>query len=174
MRSVLGWVVFVAIPAAPLGAQAPVAPTGPLTLVEAITLGRQHGVDAAIARLNVRAAEARTGERRAELLPNINGNASVTRQTLNLDEFGIPGAGGVTPPFSIYSLQLRGTQTLLDLSAIARLRAGRDTAVAAGLDAQAAGELSGATAGLAYLQVLSADEAVQARTADSTVAAELL
>jgi outer membrane protein len=174
MRIVLGWVLFAAILAAPLGAQAAGPPTGPLTLVEAITLGRQHGVDAAIARLNVRAAEARTGQRRAELLPNIGGRASVTRQTLNLEEFGIPGAGGVTPPFSIYSLQLRGTQTLLDLSAIARLRAGRDTAVAAGLDAQAAGELSGATAGLAYLQVLSADESVQARTADSTVAAELL
>src|SRR3954464_9102163 len=174
MRSVLGWVLFVAVLAGPLDAQAPGPPTGPLTLVEAITLGRQHGVDAAIAQLNVRAAEARTGQRRAELLPNIGGRASVTRQTLNLEEFGIPGAGGVTPPFSIYSLQLRGTQTLLDMSAIARLRAGRDTAVAAGLDAQAAGELSGATAGLAYLQVLSADEAVQARTADSAVAAELL
>src|SRR3954462_11855700 len=124
MRSVLGWVVFVAIPAAPLGAQAPVAPTGPLTLVEAITLGRQHGVDAAIARLNVRAAEAHTGQRRAEWLPNSGGGPSVTRQTLNLEEFGIPGAGGAPPAFSTNSLQLRGTQPLLALSAIARLRAG--------------------------------------------------
>ena len=35
-------------------------------------------------------------------------------------------------------------------------------------------EISGATAGLAYLRVLSAEEAVHARTSDSTIAAELL
>jgi outer membrane protein TolC len=42
------------------------------------------------------------------------------------------------------------------------------------LDAQAVGEIAGATAGLAYLRVLSADETVRAREADSTVAADLL
>jgi outer membrane protein TolC len=157
-----------------VSAQQPVAPGGPITLLDAITLGRKQGVDAAIARLNVRAANARTGERRADLLPNISGRATWTRQTLNLDEFGIPIATGITDPFSIYNLQLRATQTLFDASAIARLRAGRDTAIAAGLDAQAAGEIAGAAAGLAYLRVLSADETVLARLADSSVAADLL
>ena len=149
-------------------------PTRPLTLVDAISLGRRQGVDAAIARLNLRAANARTGERRSELLPNIAGRASVTRQTLNLDEFGIPVATGVTDPFTLYNLQLRASQTVFDASAIARLLAGRDTAVAAGLDAQAVGEIAGATAGLAYLRVLSATETVLARLADSAVAADLL
>jgi outer membrane protein len=157
-----------------VSAQQPAAPAGPITLLDAITLGRKQGVDAAIARLNVRAADARTGQRRADLLPNISGRATLTRQTLNLDEFGIPVATGITDPFSIYNLQLRASQTLFDASAIARLRAGRDTAIAAGLDAQAAGEIAGATAGLAYLRVLSADETVRARQADSTVAADLL
>lgn len=155
-------------------AQQPAAPTGPLTLIDAITLGRKQGVEAAIARLNVRAANARTGERRADLLPNISGRATYTRQTLNLDEFGIPIATGVTDPFSIYNFQVRATQTVFDASAIARLQAGRDTALAAGLDAQAAGEVAGAAAGLAYLRVLSADETVRARLADSAVAADLL
>jgi outer membrane protein len=127
-----------------------------------------------VARLNVRAANARTAQRRADLLPNIGGRASLTRQTLNLDEFGIPVATGVTDPFDIYNLQIRASQTLFDASIIARLRAGRDTAIAAGLDAQAVGEIAGATAGLAYLRVLSADETVRAREADSTIAADLL
>jgi outer membrane protein len=157
-----------------LSAQQPVAPSGPITLLEAITLGRKQGVDAAIARLNARAANARIGERRADLLPNISGQATWTRQTLNLDEFGIPIATGITDPFSIYNLEVGASQTLFDASAIARLRAGRDTAIAAGLDAQAAGEIAGAAAGLAYLRVLSADETVIARQADSTVAADLL
>ena len=71
------------------------APSGPLTLLEAISLGRRQGVDAAVARLNLRAAEARTGQARADLLPDISGSASITRQRLNLDEFGLPIAGQV-------------------------------------------------------------------------------
>lgn len=155
-------------------AQQPTVPQGPLTLLQVISLGRTQGINAAIAQLDVRAAEARMGQRRADLLPNISGNAGYTRQTLNLDEFGIPNAAGVTDPFSIYRLQLRGSQSIFDASLIARLRAARDTAVAAGLDARAAGEISGATAGLAYLRALSALATVRARQADSTIAAELL
>lgn len=165
---------WVAAAGSSVSAQQPAVPTGPLTLLDAITLGRKQGVDAVIARLNVRAADARTGQRRADLLPNISGRGTLTRQTLNLDEFGIPVATGITDPFTIYNLQLRVSQTLFDPSAIARLRAGRDTAIAAGLDAQAAGEIAGAAAGLAYLRVLSADETVGARQADSAVAADLL
>ena len=155
-------------------AQQPAVPRGPVTLLEAIALGRSQGVNAAITRLNLRTAEARVGQRRADLLPTITGNAAITHQTLNLDEFGFPNAGGVTDPFDIYRLQLRASQTIFDASVIARLRAARDTAVAAGLDARAAGEIAGATAGLAYLRALSAQATVRAREADSTIAAELL
>ncbi len=157
-----------------LAAQQPAAPKGPITLLQAMSLGRQQGVNAAIARLNARAADARAAQRRADLLPNISGRASITRQTLNLDEFGIPIATGITDPFNIWNLQLRVTQTVFDASVIARLRAGRDTAIAAGLDAQAVGEIAGATAGLAYLRLLSANATVRAREADSAVAADLL
>jgi len=174
MRRALLPLFLLAIFALPVAAQQPTIPSGPLTLLEAITLGRKQGVDAAVARLNARAANARVGERRADLLPNLSGNASLTRQTLNLDEFGIPIASGVTDPFSLWRFQLQASQKVFDASLIARLRAGRDTAIASGLDAQAAGEIAGATAGLAYLQLLSAQETVRARAADSTIAAELL
>jgi outer membrane protein len=159
---------------ASLRAQQPAIPQRPITLLEAIALGRQRGVEAAIARLNVRAERARVSQRRADLLPTIEGRASLTRQRLNLDAFGIPVATGLTDPFSLYNLQIGASQTLFDASAITRLRAGRDTAIAAGLDAQAVGEIAGAAAGLAYLRALSADETVRARTADSTIAADLL
>jgi outer membrane protein len=154
--------------------QQPTVPQGPITLLQAIALGRTQGVNAAIAQLDVRSAEARVGQRRADLLPKINGTAAFVHQTLNLEEFGIPGATGVTDPFSIYRLQLGASQTIFDASVIARLRAARDTAVAAGLDARAAGEIAGATTRLAYLRALSALATVRAREADSTIAAELL
>src|SRR6476620_1695448 len=174
MRVVLSWSIGLAILVrVPLSAQTPV-PTKPITLIDAITLGRQHGVEAAIAKLNLRAADARTGQRMAELLPSINARASLTPQTLNLEQFGLPNATGVTDPFQIYAFQLRATQTIFDAGAITRLKAGQDTAIAVGLDAQAVGEIAGATAGLAYLRVLSAEESVRARTADSVIAGELL
>ena len=174
MRSALSLILLSLVAATPAAAQEPAVPQGPLTLLQAIALGRTQGVEAAIARLDVRRADARVGQRRADLLPTISGNASITRQTLNLDEFGIPVATGVTDPFNIYRLQLRASQTIFDASLIGRLRAARDTAVAAGLDARATGEIAGATAGLAYLRALSARETVRARQADSTIAAELL
>jgi outer membrane protein TolC len=150
------------------------APTHPITLIDAIKLGRQRGVNAALAQLNVRTANARVGITRAALLPTIQGTAGATHQTLNLSQFGIPGFTGVTPAFTVWQFQLSASQTLLDPAAIVRLRAARDTAAAAGLDAQAVGELAGATSGLAYLRVLSARETVRAREADSVIAAELL
>ena len=76
---------------APLLAQKPTVPSGPISLIDAITIGRRQGVEAAIAQLNVRAAEARRGERLADLLPSIEGQASYIRQTINLDAFGFPG-----------------------------------------------------------------------------------
>ncbi len=149
-------------------------PARPLTLIDAIRLGRVRGVNAVLAQNGLRIANQRVGERRADLLPQVGGAGGITRQTINLDEFGFPGITGVTPAFSVWRLQLRGSQALLDPSAIVRLRAARDTLAAAGLDAQAVGEVAGATAGLAYLRVLSADETVRAREADSTIAATLL
>lgn len=165
--------------AAPLAAQqpatTPVAP-GPLTLLDAIRIGRERGVAATLAQLNARVANDRIGDRRADLLPNVAGAANYSRQTENLSEFGItfPGFPEVTDPFSLWRFRIGASQTLFDAAAFGRLRAARDSAAAAGLDARAVGELAGATAGLAYLRVLSARETVRAREADSVVAATLL
>lgn len=158
-----------ALLALPLAGQAPVR----LTLDEAIARGRGQGVAAALARYNAEVADRRVAQRRADLLPSVTVGGSWSRRTLNLDEFGIPFASGVTDPFSLWNLQLRGSQTLFDASAWTRLRAARDSAVAGGADARAVGELAAAQAGLAYLRVLSTLETVRAREADSAVAAEL-
>ena len=158
--------------AAPLAGQSPAAVE--LTLPQAIKLGRERGVAAALARLNERVADARVGQRRADLLPSLTLSASSTRQTVNIDEFGIPIAQGVTDPFTVWRFGLRATETLFDASTLTRYRAARDSALASGADARAVGELTAAQAGLAYLRALSAAETVRAREADSAVAASLL
>jgi outer membrane protein TolC len=157
---------------APLAAQSPAPVT--LTLPQAIALGRQHGVNAALARINEGIAQARIGERRAELLPSLTAIAAATPQTLNYAEFGIPFAQGVSDPFTVWRFGARASATVFDASLITRYRAAEDSALASGADARAVGELSAAAAGLAYLRALSAGETVQAREADSAVAASLL
>ena len=155
-----------------LGGVAPPADT--LSLVRAITLGRERGVAGALARIDARIAETRVGERRADLLPHLSFEGAVNRRTLNLDEFGLPFATGVTDPFTLFSFQLRGSQTLFDAAAFGRLRNAKDSVVAAGYDAQTAGALAGTTAGIAFLRALSAEETVRAREADSVIALRLL
>ncbi len=152
----------------------PPVPSGPLTLAQAVELGRLRGVQAALARSAEHLAEARAGQRRADLLPSIDGGLSYVRQTLNLEEFGLSGFTGVTDPFNVFRAEVRVSQSLFDPAAWARLRAARDSVLAAGLDAQSAGALSGAEAGVAWLRVFSAEETVRARVADSTVASDLL
>ncbi|MGE0440024.1 MAG: TolC family protein [Gemmatimonadales bacterium] len=145
-----------------------------LSLPAAIELGRSRAAAATVARLGADIARVRVDQRRADLLPNVSGAGSVTRQTVNLDAFGIPVASGVTDPFTILSLQVRASQTLVDPAAFARLKATRDSVVAAGHDAVTAGALAGAAAGVAFLRAIATEEAVGAREADSTVAARLL
>ena len=129
---------------------------------------------ATLANLNARVAGERVGIKRADLLPQIAGNAGITPQTVNFEQFGLPGVIGVTPPFTLYSVQVTGSQMIFDAAAIERLKAASDSATVAGLDAQYAGSLAGTAAGLAYLRVLAATELVTARVADSAIAATLL
>lgn len=145
-----------------------------LTLVKAVEWGRLRAAQATIARLGAKAADIRVGQRRADLLPNLSGSATATRQTLNLDEFGFPGAGGVTNPFSIFNFRLRIQQTIYDPATFARLAATRDSVVAAGLDAETAGVVAGTAAGIAFLRAVSAEETVAARESDTTTTYRLL
>lgn len=158
---------------APLAAQAAQAPDT-LSLLGAVRLGRQQAVAATLANLNAQMAGNRVAIRRADLFPQVSASASIAPQTLNFEEFGLQGFGGVTPPFTIYAFQASASQVLFDASVIQRLKAAADSSAVAGLDAQHTGALAGAAAGLAYIRVLAAAEAVEARLADSTVAAALL
>ncbi len=86
--------VLLAALALPQSAPAQVNP-GSLTLAQAIALGRERGINAALAQYNLQIADARVGQRRADLLPTVTLNGRAARKTINLDEFGFPGIIGV-------------------------------------------------------------------------------
>lgn len=175
MRSLRTVLVASLVAAAPLAAQAPtLAPSGPLTLDETMRWAWQRGVAASVARLNADVAQSRVGQRRADLLPQVSGDADYSRQTLNLDEFGIPIATGITEPFNLYHFRLTGAQSLVNLAAISRVQSASDSSAAASFDAQSTGSNAAALAGVAYVRVLGIAETIRARVADSVIAADLL
>jgi hypothetical protein len=156
---------LVACLAAPLAAQAVDLAPAELSLLDAVQLGRHQAVTATLANLNARVASDKAGISRSALLPQISADGAITPQTVNFEQFGFPGAIGVTPPFTLYALQLKASQVIFDAAVIERLKAASDSVTVAGLDAQYAGSLAGTAAGLAYLRVLAATELVTARVA---------
>lgn len=167
----LGWIALVgALHAAPLHAQ-----TTPITLADAIVRGRSNGVQASLARLSVLSVEARRAQRGSDYLPNITGTGGVVRQTLNLSEFGLSFAGSekVTDPFTIYRFKIGAEQLIFSKSVLDKLQAAKDTAIAAGLDANRVGDLVAAAAGAAWLRLASAEQTVGARVEDSVTASAL-
>lgn len=158
----------------PAPAQSTVPPLHTVTLTEALARGRSVGTRAVLARLDAQLAGQRVGIARSALLPSVNGTVSVDRQTLNLDEFGFPGVSGTTDPFDLMRARLGAEQTLFDRQAWSRLAAARDSAVAAGADADRVTALAAAAAGAAWLRLAEAEQLVRAREADSVTAWTLL
>ncbi len=165
--------------AAPAVAQAP----SPVRLSFADAVRRAAGAAPAVelAGLRTDEAEARVRQARGALLPGFSVGAGWLNRTFNSKTLGItfpapPGSGlpTVIGPFDNVDARLRLTQTLFDLSSLARVRAARAQATGAGADGGAVAEGAAAGAALAYLRAARATAVVAARQADSAIAAELV
>ena len=166
--------------------QPPAAQRLRLTLGEAARLAAQQSALAQGAQLRTEQARARVIQRRADLLPNLSASALQSGRTFNTVTFGIsfPAAPGQPPLFNpegqvegpVNTIDLRGhVQTnLFDYSAIERVRSARVAVGAASADAANTADLEATQAAGAYLRVLRSNAQLQARIADSTLAAELL
>jgi outer membrane protein TolC len=169
-----------ALAALALGGALPLAAQGaaPVTISvgDALARGRASGVTAAVARLAAQGVSLKRSEQAGALLPQVDVTGTVQRGTLNLREFGlsIPGFPAITDPFTLFRGRLGASQVIFDPGLAARLREARDTAIAAGLDADRAGDLAAAAAGAAWLRLAGAEETVSAREQDSVTAFALL
>ena len=165
-----------------LGAQEPIV----LTLGGAARLAAEKSATAEIGRLHAGQARDRVRQRRAELLPSLSAALSENERTFNSASFGISFRDAATGRYlfnpdgevlgPVRGYDLRGTlrQPLLDISAIARVRASRASANAAAADASVASQQAASAAASAYVRVLRADAQLAARVADSSLAEELL
>lgn len=119
--------VWVAIGAVVCVAAAPVDSTRRLTLRDALELTARRHVDVIVANERVQQAIARLQQAGSVLLPHVSASASESRQTKNLAALGIaPSTGNrLVGPFNTFDARVKLTQTVLDASALERLRAAR-------------------------------------------------
>ena len=167
-------------------AKAQTPPVQRLSLGDAARLAAAQtaGVQSAQARLDE--AQARVRQSRAALLPQIEATPNWTSHTLNSASFGfnfpaVPGQpplldpnGQIIGPVKIWDFRGNASQSLFDLGARERVKAAQSSVVAADADVATAAEQSATNAAAVYVRALRNDAALQARLADSTVAADLL
>jgi outer membrane protein len=154
-----------------------------LSFVDAVRHASGASVDTAPAAVTIAgfrsdAAGARVRQARSTLLPNLSLTGSWVNRTFNPRTLGfsIPGFSlpSLVPPFNAYDGRGRVTQTLFDLSSLSRVSAARGLLTAANAERTAIIETAAQNVALAYARAARAQAVVEARHADSVLAAELV
>ena len=160
--------------AGPVAGQAPAPLPLRLSFAEAVRRASGEAPAVELAGLRTDEAQARVRQARGVLLPSLSATGGWLDRDFNSKAQGIsfPGVPTVIGPFTAYDARLRVTQTLLDFSGLARVRAARATAVVAARQADSA--IAAELVGLAQAQkaagVSAAIDVTRART--QLVAAE--
>jgi outer membrane protein TolC len=137
------------------------------------------------AQYRLQEAQARVTQSKSALLPQVDFGPNWTSVTLNSASFGfqftVPGQppllnpnGQIIGPVKMWDFRGNASQSLYDPTATQRVRAARSGVYAASSDVATAAEQSATSAANVYVRAIRSDAALQARAADSTLAAELL
>ncbi|HZU28744.1 MAG TPA: TolC family protein [Bryobacteraceae bacterium] len=148
-----------------------------------IALSPEGSTPAQLADEAVKQAEARRGEARAALLPNVDGYFTGENFTRNLQAFGVtlvnvPGLHlnlpAVVGPLNNWDARATGTQSILDLSAITQYRASKVNTEAARSDRDGTRNQVTDQVARAYLNAIRADAAVESTHADVRLSEDLV
>jgi outer membrane protein TolC len=151
-----------------------------LTVVSAIQRALEHNLGVLTSEQNYGKAQGARTRVLSELLPNINGRVSETRQTLNLAAFGFGSSPGspfndippIVGPFSVYDARVFLSQTVLDFGALNSSRAETHNVEAARLMSVSARDFVINVAGTLYVHALgSRARAESARAQQQTAQA---
>jgi len=125
----------------------------PLSLDEAIQRGLRTNLGLILQSSNERSANGQRLVQLQELLPTVNGQASIEVEQLNLAAYGLkfPGIKPIIGPFQVEDFQASLTQNLLNLQSFQNYLAAKHNFQSAKLSAQDARELVVLTVGNAYL-----------------------
>ena len=112
----------------------------------------------------------------SQLLPNISGRLSETREKINLAVFGFPLPAGVPPvvgPLNVFDARLFVTQSVVDLTALNDARAAAHDVAAARYSYKSARDLVVLVAANMYLQALASSARLESARAQVETAQAL-
>lgn len=147
-----------------------------LSIADAIHRALDHNLGVLEAEDSVRRATGSRREALAQLLPNIGGQLSATRQKTNLEAFGFPLGPGfprVVGPFNVFDTRLYLSQSVFDLSAINDTRAESHNLAAARHSYRSARDLVVLVAANLYLEGLAASARAETARAQLSTAEAL-
>ena len=150
-----------------------------LSLGDAARLAAKQSGPSVAAFYRSEQAKGRALESRSALLPHVTGSFSDGQRTFNTASFGIPFPGfdpngQVIGPVRTVDIRGRVVANLIDPAGFGRYRSAQAAAAGASADAEAVANQAAGVATATYIRVLRADAQVNARAADSSLAAELL
>jgi outer membrane protein len=157
-----------------------------LSLAEAAERARDSSLTVTASTLREAQTQARVQQRRADLLPNILGIAETNSRSFNTATLGLnfpslPGQppffdpnGEVVGPVPVSDVRTRVQQTVFDGAVLARLKVARSQSAVGRTESAATGAAAATQASIAYVRAMRAEAALDARAADSTLAADLV
>jgi len=158
-------------------------PTGgvlTLTILDAMNRALEHNLGVLVAEQQIGHAAGTRWRALSDLLPNVNGRVSETRQEINLAAFGFAGGAGspfanvpkIVGPFNVFDARASISQSVLDFGALNNARAESHNVEAARYTYRGARDLVIWIAGTLYLQALAGEaRADTARTQQTTAQA---
>ncbi|HTY06915.1 MAG TPA: TolC family protein [Gemmatimonadales bacterium] len=149
-----------------------------LSFGDAVKMATGQAAPVELSGLATDEARARVRQTRSVLLPSVTAGAAWVNRNFNLKSFGIPlnfpGVPTVVPSFNNYDARLTLNQTLFDFSSLGRVRASEAQVRSTLAAGDATTESAAQVAALAYLRAARAQASIQARQADSAIAAQVL
>ena len=151
-----------------------------ITIVGAIVRALEHNLGVLTAEQRLGRAQGARARALSELLPNINGRISETRQQINLQAFGFGGFGAafsdvptIVGPFNVFDARIFVSQSVFDSSAINGARAEAHNMEAARHTYRGARDFVINVAGNLYVQALAASARADAARAQQQTAQTL-
>jgi outer membrane protein TolC len=151
-----------------------------ITVFDAIVRALQHNLGVLLSEDGVGRARGVRWKMLSELLPNVNGHISETRQKINLQAFGFgsvggpsfPGVPNIVGPFNVFDARVSVSQSVVDFAALNDARAETHNFEAARLMSQNARDFVINVAGTLYVHALgSRARAESARAQQQTAQA---
>lgn len=134
-----------------------------LTAVDAVVRALKYNLGVLLAEQSVGQAQGARGRMLSELLPNVSGRLSETREKINLQAFGFgapggpsfPGVPNIVGPFNVFDARVSVSQSVVDLGAINDARSAAHGLEAAKLTHKSARDFVIHVAADLYIQALA-------------------